>query len=341
MHPVSLPPPPPPLTRQAAVSYGLAHNPDLADAAAQVAAAEGEVQAAHAWSNPSFSLASTGYNPTNNTQLFIGLSITQNFDAAGQLSLREKIAKKDLTIARQAKELAKLNLAYQIHQAYNRVLSARQEVVLAKDNTAWMQQLLGTATRRFRLGDGPGVDVIRAQVALAQANSDELASQNNLANAKAHLDSSIGRDVTWDFEPAEPFDPELIVLPPFSQLLAKALGQRPEVAQAQAALVREQTNYRLLQASKNLSGTSIQYGAGTWGGLPLEKPGDLTYGGVVGPQIALTATLPLWYQSQGELRQSQANQQGLADALRSQQNQIEAQVDDAFRQVATTEDQIR
>lgn len=80
-------------------------------------------------------------------------------------------------------------------------------------------------------------------------------------------------------------------------------------------------------------------GGPTWGRVAAQ--GDTTNYGVLGGILGFTSNVPMWYRSQGELAQSEANQRALTEALRSQKNQIQAQVDDAYRQVVVAENEIR
>jgi TolC family type I secretion outer membrane protein len=147
-----------------------------------------------------------------------------------------------------------------VRQAYFNLLQARRLVGVADAALARSELNLRSAQGFFDVGTKPKSDVTRAEVEVANARVDVIRARNLVRLSETSLANALGLEATVPIEIEDNLTYEPVTLDS-TQLLAEALGNRPELRQAQA---------RLDAARAQLSGARARY-------LP-----DLTVVGSVG-----------------------------------------------------------
>ena len=269
------------LGRADAVARALAANPALRVAREQTAQARARVTEATAFPDPTFSADWTGlsapFRVGSRTGSDYGVDLT--LPLPQKFLLRDRIAGADFEGFRFAYVQLRQATASQTVQAYDALLTALRH----HDDLAQAESLAtGFVTRtqaRFDAGTVAKIDVIKAQVDLAQARNALIANDRDVANARAALNRQIGRTLGAPVEPADTLE----VPPPvgdLDSLVAQAVAQRPELlglasarrgARAAASLAQQ---YLLpdvdLGVSKNLAdGTPDSYTFGVGFSVPL------------------------------------------------------------------------
>jgi len=147
-----------------------------------------------------------------------------------------------------------------VRQSYFNLLQARRLVGVADAALARSELNLRSARGFYDVGTKPKSDVTRAEVEVANARVDVIRARNLVRLSETTLANALGLEATVPIEIDDILTYEPVTLDP-AQLLAEALGNRPELSQAQA---------RLDASRAQLSGARARY-------LP-----DLTVNGSVG-----------------------------------------------------------
>lgn len=142
---------------------------------------------------------------------------------------------------------------------------------------------LRAARLRFTNGDAPRLDVVRAEVALANAQADFARARADAQNAQATLGQETAVDVasltTGSHEeplaPLVPYDPDAAV--------RAALASRPEIVSAQAAVDAER---HAVGVARSGGFPQVTLAGGYTSGIDSEVK-------VSGPSLNVTANLPL------------------------------------------------
>jgi len=270
------------LTRRQAIARALLANPQLEVAREQTAQVRAQRIEGIAIPDPSFSTSwdslpgpvRLGSAASRSTSLGLVLPFPDKF------RLRNTIGRSNVRSSEEQYRLVVQQVAAQAGRSYDSVLVTqlhRRDLIEARTLAA---DFLKRTQARFNAGTVPKLDVIKAQVDLAQADNDLIASDRDVANAAAALNRVLGRPLAL---PLEPLD-SLAAPPPLPDLTAiedSALARRPELrsleAQQQAAranstLVRESSIVPDLFVSANRDLKAPE--AGTWysAGLSMSLP---------------------------------------------------------------------
>jgi outer membrane protein TolC len=183
------------LTREQAIRQALARKPTLSVAREQVAQARARVTQATALPEPSLgcerrrSARCVAAALGNEDDLSVGITIPypRQDPAAGPGSRgRARKRRRDYSCKRQL-------VVFQTNQAYDSLLVSlkhRQDLEEARKLT---QDFLDKTQARFNAGTVAKLDVIKAQVGVAQAENDLIANERGVANARAGLNRVVGR----------------------------------------------------------------------------------------------------------------------------------------------------
>lgn len=233
------------------------------------------------------------------------LSITAPIDIAGNLG--QAIRAADATKkARQADIDAETNnLRRDIRAAFFQVLQAEGIVTASADAVKNNQERLQVARSRFENGAAPKVEVLRAETALRQSESDLFAAKNRLELSKSTLNNILGRDIRTNFDAQ---DVTMLPTVPAStaELVERAWKQRPE-------LVAADSQIEALKLAKQIAGRGLRPSLNV----------SLTYSRVIDPGFGqrensgtgvLAFSWPLWDKGVTRAQVAQADedlQQGL------------------------------
>jgi outer membrane protein, heavy metal efflux system len=183
------------LSRQQAMDEALARNYGLIAAREQVEQARALVIVAAAFPDPSFAADVTGathpLNPRSASGNDQGVAVTVPFP--GKIGLRRAVATADLRAADFTLTQLRQQVASQAAQAYDAILVAqrhRDDLLKSKE---FAEDFLKKTQARFMAGTVAKVDVVKAQVDVAQAQNDLIANERATATARASLNRLLGR----------------------------------------------------------------------------------------------------------------------------------------------------
>lgn len=244
-----------PLTLEAAVEQARTRNPQVTAAQQALVAAQQGVITARAGLSPTLSANGTGNYGTSAAsgaqsinQVLGAPSSTLN--ATGSLSITGTLPLYDSGRTHAAVEQAEAQVATaegalrQIQQdislqaatAFFNVLKAERLTTVREAQVAQAQQQLAQAEAQFRAGTAAQADVIQAQAQVAQAQVDLLAARSQIDTTKAALRSVVGLEAQGPVEVQEPTPPPGTLALVADAVVDEALRNRPEVAQAAAAV---------------------------------------------------------------------------------------------------------
>jgi outer membrane protein TolC len=240
------------LDATAAVRYALAHAPailakragieSLVASFTQKRASEypsvaGQLQNQIARSsNLGGSFAQFGIQPVSNFSQNTAQILSQYNLYNGTAQIAAEQARRNVEGSAADLRLQEEQTAFDVSNNFYGLAALHQTVVLDENDLAYQRQLLDVARANERVGRVAGVDVLRAQVAVARSQATLVQARTDEANAREALAVEIGAspDAGFNVPQALP-EPPLPKASP-SALAAIAKVNRPEVATAKATL---------------------------------------------------------------------------------------------------------
>lgn len=251
--------PPESLSLEQAVSFGLLNNPAVRAAGERTSAADQQVaqsradffprlDAGYVWKHfadqpyVSFETSQaaggrsqfpTNYSTTNRWEveveqpLFTGFALTSKLNAA-------EFGKE---VAEEREKETRLDLAHEIRHAFLQTLLARKLLEAARDNVESLKLHRRNAVAYYDEGLTPRNDVLKAEVALAEAEQRERRAAEQLTVGRARLNRLLDLELQAEIQLVEP---NIVPrpLPSFSELYAVAERSRPELQALEAAARR-------------------------------------------------------------------------------------------------------
>ncbi len=237
------------VTREEAIQEALARNPGLVAVQEQVEQARAQVVVAGAFPDPTFNADVTGqshpFNPTSGTGSDQSVGVTIPFP--GKLGMSRDVARAAVKAAEFSLTQMRQQVASQTAQAYDALLVAlrhREDLLKSRE---YASDFLEKTKARFLAGTVAKVDIVKAQVDVAQAENDLIANERATLTARASLNRLMGRrggaplEATGSLEiPAEPAALETL------EQLAEA--SRPELKSFEAQMAGAQVATSLAKA---------------------------------------------------------------------------------------------
>jgi cobalt-zinc-cadmium efflux system outer membrane protein len=308
------------LTRSAAIAGALANNPQLDIAREQTAQAKARRVQAVAIPDPVFSLSSDnqpGFFQLGSAQrnAVIGLAVP----FPDKFRLRNTIGTADVRSAELGYTSVRQQLVAQTSRSYDTLLVATKHREIFQMNRGLAADFLTKTQARYEGGTAAKLDVLKAQVALAQADNDLIGAERDLTTAIDALDRLLGQPLGTPISPQD----SLAIPPPLPDVRLvelAALDARPELA----SMVSQQVGAR---ASTSLAREfwlpdftlSVQRDYGPDGG------GLLFSAGVVLPLPAF-----YWQHSKGEIAESQHRERELSASYRDLRAEVSQDVRASF-----------
>lgn len=174
-------------------------------------------------------------------------SVTQPFDIARLLATGIRMADLNVAASRLDLERAEQEVAFAVKESYFRVLQAQAVRDVAQETVNAVKEQARVARLKFEAGTVPHFDVLRAEVAVADARQRLVTAANGVDLAKAALNNVLGADVTQPVEvepmprysPVEPSLPELLADAERSRLELRAADLRIAITRRAIHLARQ------------------------------------------------------------------------------------------------------
>jgi len=318
------------LTLKQCIEISLARNPLWLSAEEDYQASLARVRQAREFPQPSLAydsdLQPRPFDFRQSGESYFGVSQTVEFP--GRRTVRGKIAAFESREVLADKELLRLEVVFQVKEAFYGVLLSEEKRKYAVQDLELARDFLEKARAKYEAGDVAKLEAVRAGVEASKAATAVKLAENDVLLAKARLNYLLGRskidplDVQGDLVRASvPIDRETLV--------ARAVRARPEIARAQAGLAKEQKrkteavlsylpDFDLSLSRHRLAGTAT-----TW---------DFT--------LSFPVPLFFWQTARGRVAETRANIRSLERRSEDLANRISLEVGEACFNARTAADQI-
>jgi outer membrane protein TolC len=211
-----------------------------------------------------------------------------------------------------------------VRQTYFGVLQARRLVAVADAALARSELNLRSARGFFDVGTKPKSDVTRAEVEVANARVGVIRARNLVRFSETSFANALGLDATVPIEIDDTLTYEPVAIDP-AQVAVEALGNRPELRQAQARLDASRAQLAGARA-RYLPDLFVTGNAGYTGDDALIATDGVGTGVAFSEQWSITGQLT-WNLFEGFFTQARVKEtQALIETARANYESIELQV---------------
>lgn len=248
-----------PLTLEQAVATGLALNPRVREADANLRAAQATVTRAEAARSVTADVQVTNTHVSNVPELFFPVpapppqfltfekievtraqqttgtvTIAQPLYTGGQIPAAIRQTRAGESASSQQLRRTVQSVANDVKQAYYAVLLGADLVRVAQEALDAAREHLRVAQAHFDAGTAPRFDVLRAETRVAQSEQQLIQARNGLDLARAALDNTMGVPQGREYDLTTSFAAPGAPAPPLEELLEQADAARSEIGQVRA-----------------------------------------------------------------------------------------------------------
>ena len=170
--------------------------------------------------------------------LFTGFATLSNY----------QLAKLGLDVARIHLSRARFDLILQVKEAYFGILSAEKIHEVAKQAVQQLEAQLDVAENFYRVGMSPKVEVLEAEVRLAEAKQQLIRATNDLGLAKARFNTILRRPIDQEVAVADILSDQPYEKP-YEFCLEISLQKRPELMEAEKNVARAEKEITLAKSA--------------------------------------------------------------------------------------------
>lgn len=329
---------------EAYVREALHAHPDIRASQQRAIAARERITPAGAWDDPSFSVAiqNLPYDPLslNATPMSgVKLGITQRLPWPGKRALAEDSARARAAAAEQSIEEQKLRLAAEVRTAYYDIHLLDVSKVVLETNRGILDHFIEVADTKYRVGKGLQRDVLRARVARAELDEQQLGVDRKRAALVEGLRNLLARDEALEVPPLL----DVPISQPRADLAESGLLGRAEQTRPQLRALRHTIEGAVAgvaladKAALPDVGVSLSYTLrGDAGGKDPAKGADFL-------GLGVTVPLPVFYGSKQEpaAQAARATERAAREALRAARLQIRGEIARALTELPRLEAQMR
>lgn len=187
------------------------------------------------------------YQPISQSYLIWGASYLH--ERRHQRELRLASAQDATAMSVSAQADLERTLMFDLRTAFVGVMQAKAVRQVAQENLKYYDREIAISKARLQAGDISQVDFERVELQRVQFQSDLETAEVNLRTAKIALLSLMRDPIPVDqFEISAPFDFSDSV-PPLEELRALAIGNRPDLKEAEQSVQKARTDHRLAIAN--------------------------------------------------------------------------------------------
>jgi len=313
-----------PLTLEQCVSMALQQNPLVLSSLEQHKASIARINQAKAFPQPSLDydsdLQPKFFNFKDSGESYFGIS--QSIEFPGKRYLRGKIASQESHELMTDIDLLKLDIIFQVKQAFYVLLLAQEKLKYAQQDLELAEDFLKKAELKHGAGDVAKVEVLRAHVEASKA-------ANEVRLAKAMLNFLLARKKYAPLEIKGQLKKTSIKFD-VEDLKNKAFTFRPEIKRINFSLKRESLQKKQAYMSilpdfdLGIFKHRIE-GEGSWWDVTFSFPIPLFF----------------WQPIRGEVTEAQANINSLKKEADHIKNSIILEVEEAYTNAITADNQIQ
>ena len=173
------------------------------------------------------------------------IEVNQRYPFPGKLTLRQAVAGKEEQVVRAEERIALLNLITAVRLAFTDIFVIDKDLQLAIEQRRMLRNLRAIAISKYQLGPGLQQDVLNADVALAQINTQMIDLVRKRQSRLIQLEILLNQP-SVEVEPLGALPPEELRLSQ-EQLEEMALASNPEIQRLARAVERDTLNERLVR----------------------------------------------------------------------------------------------
>ncbi len=178
------------------ISIALRQSPRLQSHQNAIAAAKGEQQQSSAWINPEINVGAeniAGSGPYKNfSSAEVNYGVAQELEIGGQVAARERIAENSVAIASFESQSARLDLIRDVTIAYFQRVAAEESVNLAQEQKRLAEDVLRSVNVRVGTAAAPLLQRSRAEVERSAASITLEKAIQEKNSAQAAFDALLG-----------------------------------------------------------------------------------------------------------------------------------------------------
>ena len=248
------------------------------------------------------------------------LTLSQEFEIAGQRGLRIDIATKNVSRITYGIRDRERVLIYEVKNGFARALSLRKREELTKRVVKLQEELLDFTKIKYRAGSVSGLEVNLAEVELGKAKRDGLSVMRELREALITLQGLMGVKPAEGFMVQGDISPDAYRLPDKQSLREKAEALRPDLK----ALGEEvELSSRVVDLAKR------------------EAIPNVTFGGFQGRDetrnergVLMSVSIPLFDRKQAEKKGAQARAWQAKVRRSGLEKALDREIEDAYNNMA-------
>jgi cobalt-zinc-cadmium efflux system outer membrane protein len=327
------------------------NNKEIKSAVWNLPIAKAGIRAAGAVPNPQFQLQAGFGNSfeflfTGQTQQY---GFTQQLQTAGKRSKKIEVARANYGLTELQLDALRFDVHNRVRRAYAEVAAAEAYVALIESQREVGLRLVQIANKRFEAGKAPRAEVLQAELAVLQYDTQRNQAQGRLQEGSAALGQLIGErpqrvevlDVDdngifkLSAEKTEIVPSPWRTPPNLQQLLITANNYRPDLKTAEQQIFVNKQALALARVRK-IPDLFVGIG-GTYATFAPHQPAGLNaVGNWVGTGIFTSVTMenPVFYQYEGEVEQAAANLRQSERQLDLVRSQIATDVVTAYSEVS-------
>ncbi|MGH1365519.1 MAG: TolC family protein [Calditrichia bacterium] len=238
------------LTFEEALKLAFSQNAGIAAANLEIRAAEARALQSGSYPNPEVDLELenvAGTGPLNGVSgVESTLTLSQQILLGGKRKKNADVAGLEVNLASLSYQQRRLDLYAEVHDAFNKLLIAQEDVLLKRESVQLSEKLLASTSKRVKAGKVSSAEASRAQVVLAQ-NKIALKSVNRkLESARHQLAATWGCSVATFKEVRGEYD-LLFALPKLDSLHV-LLNQNPDYVRFETELQQRRATIALADA---------------------------------------------------------------------------------------------
>ncbi|MEI7866334.1 MAG: TolC family protein [Candidatus Methylumidiphilus sp.] len=282
-------------------------NPTLAAAQARRESAQGALETARQYPNPTFE-GGAGVGKERIDGGRTGTSgiamLTQPLDYPFIREARRKVAEAGIVSADESNRSVWLTVRTTTRQTFYEILRRRAELDIAEANERLLQQIREKVQLKVEVGEAPRYEEVKAMAEWMNAVKLKETAQVRVEDAKSALHALFGDALPYPFEVEGELPPLPTNLPPIEKLRDEVLAHQPLLNQTRAEVARTRAKLGYEQ--------DLRYPQVSVVGYMERDPGLDRW------QLGVSVPLPLWNQRQGQIREATADL-SQAEAVASQQ----------------------
>lgn len=299
------------ITLDQALEAALLKNPGLQAFSYEVRAREAETLQAGLTYNPKLNVqvenvaGSGNFNGADQSETTVQLS--QRLELGNKRNLRKSSANLSKEIAGWDYKVQRLEVLTRVSQSFTRVLKAQQKIALTVEGVQLAKKFLNAVSERVKAGKVAAIEIIKAQVALANMRIEEEQARQELENDRRKLSALLG-DAEASFDSVQG---DLFSVPDKAMTKSTVLPSNPRLSKWSTALAHRQAELDV-ESSKAIPDLTL---SGSYRRLEQSNDNTLVFG--------MTVPLNWFNRNQGGIakarhRLSKAEQEKRAEVLRIQ-----------------------